>query len=624
MYANRTPLLLVIWLLSWSVAAWAAEHELPLVDLGSSGAVARFAASSAEQVTVSRSAAPAGVVVTCRPGKGEYPGVELKPAGAAWDLSKFGHVEARLTNTGASPVTVCLRVDDDGDWKSNPWNAENGTAAPGETVTVRVRFGTSWGKPGYALRPAKVTRLLLFTSQPKTPESFRIDSIVAGGSPGEKPQANPDERLVRPKDGVLIGKVAAASGTAVEEVGGASATTFFTPHRSSVKATLPAGAEKASVRLKPSEGRWDLRDWLQVVVHARNAGKAPIRLKGRVESAAGGSEWVTAAAPMAPGASQEITLPFAGGLIILAATGEPKGGTPFESDRTTAVTISAEGDGERTLVVDSVRAVVPPPPKLPDWLGKRPPVPGEWKQTLVEEFNGPALNTSVWTIYHPNYWDKQAHFSKANVILGGGVARLRFEKKQGHENDDPAKPETDWATGFLTTTHKWTQRYGYFECRLKLPKAPGMWPAFWMMPDRGPAAGAAREDTRDGGMEFDILEYLSRYGPFRYNIACHWDGYEKDHRSNGTDRIYVQPDKEGFYTAGLLWEPGRATFYCNGTAIAKWEDPRVASVPEYILFTAVSGGWGGNDLTGEGLPDDLVIDYVRAWQRADLAARKER
>ena len=49
---------------------------------------------------------------------------------------------------------------------------------------------------------------------------------------------------------------------------------------------------------------------------------------------------------------------------------------------------------------------------------------------------------------------------------------------------------------------------------------------------------------------------------------------------------------------------------------------RVASVPAYILFTAVSGGWGGNDLTGEGLPDDLVIDYVRAWQRSDLQASK--
>ncbi|MCE5218482.1 glycoside hydrolase family 16 protein, partial [bacterium] len=270
--------------------------------------------------------------------------------------------------------------------------------------------------------------------------------------------------------------------------------------------------------------------------------------------------------------------------------------------------------------VSSIRAVVPPTPELPEWLGKRPPVPGEWTQTLAEDFDRAALDETHWSIYYPNYWDKRAHFSKDNVLLGDGLLRLRFEKKRGHAEDNATKPETDWQTGFLTSVGKWRQRYGYFECRLKLPTAPGLWPAFWMMPDRGDEAGNQRESTSSGGMEFDVLEYLTRYGPYRYNIAWHWDGYGKDHKSIGTERIYVQPDREGFITAGLLWEPGRLTFYANGTALAQWIDARVASVPEYILFTAVSGGWGGNDLTGEGLPDDFVLDYVRAWQRSDWAA----
>jgi beta-glucanase (GH16 family) len=64
------------------------------------------------------------------------------------------------------------------------------------------------------------------------------------------------------------------------------------------------------------------------------------------------------------------------------------------------------------------------------------------------------------------------------------------------------------------------------------------------------------------------------------------------------------------------------TFYAQGQPVARWTDARVSSVPMYILFTAVSGGWGGNDLTGEGLPDDFVLDYVRAWQRSDLGEPK--
>jgi beta-glucanase (GH16 family) len=273
------------------------------------------------------------------------------------------------------------------------------------------------------------------------------------------------------------------------------------------------------------------------------------------------------------------------------------------------------------VVVDSIRAVAPPP-AVPDWLGKRPPVPGEWKQTLAEEFDGTAIDESRWSVYGPNYWDKRCHFSKDNVTVGGGVVRLRFEKKRGHENDDPTKPETDWTTGHLMSLDRWRQRHGYFECRLKPPTAPGLWPAFWMMPDRGPEAGAKRQATEEGGMEFDIWEYLARYVPNRYNLACHWDGYGKEHKSLGSELAYVQPDKDGFVTAGMLWEPGKVTFYGNGAPVGQWESARVSNVPEYFLFTAVSGGWGGNDLTGEGLPDDFVLDYVRVWQRSDWTADK--
>jgi beta-glucanase (GH16 family) len=202
------------------------------------------------------------------------------------------------------------------------------------------------------------------------------------------------------------------------------------------------------------------------------------------------------------------------------------------------------------------------------------------------------------------------------------VARLRYEKKTGHHNDDPKRPESAYAAGFLEGYGKWVQRYGYFEARMKLPTAPGLWPAFWMMPDRGVDVGPQwkRQDTGNGGMEFDILEHLTRWGHNRYNIAMHYDGYGKDHKSLGSDRIYFQPDKDGYVTAGLLWTPGSVTYYANGKAVLHWESPRISNVPEDMMFTLPQGGWDNNAIEDKKLPDDFIIDYVRVWQRKDLAS----
>jgi beta-glucanase (GH16 family) len=157
---------------------------------------------------------------------------------------------------------------------------------------------------------------------------------------------------------------------------------------------------------------------------------------------------------------------------------------------------------------------------------------------------------------------------------------------------------------------------------MKLTTAPGLWPAFWLMPDRGAATGEQwkRADTGNGGMEFDVMEYLGRWGPFRYNIAMHWDGYGKEHKQTGTTTIYFLPDKDGFITAGVLWTPGLIVYYANGREIARWESPKVSTVQSDIMFTNVSGGWDNNGIDDSKLPDDYIIDYVRVWQRKDLAS----
>jgi beta-glucanase (GH16 family) len=575
------------------------------------------------QVTQQRT--DVGVEVKVRAGPDGYPGVSFtRSDGKPFDLSAFGHVEAHVTNTGNAPLDLVLRLDNSGDWKDQPFNAENVMVRPGEKGVLHLIFGHSYGrKKGFALNPSAVTRLLVFTGKTEAEKSFRIDSIVAAGEAGELPPVDPETIRHQPRNGVIFPLPAdSMPGPRLEAKDAAQP--VLDPAKGIVARFPQSGSEAL---IKPEKGRWDLSQCLRVVVTLRNEGDKPVRPSLRLESNGGPTDPVQAD-ELAPGASREIEIPFTAsrpwrGKKDFNGKGfsgdEPGTGARLTSDAVSALVVSA-GAADATLVVSAIRADVPPPPKLPEWLGKRPPVEGEWVSTFTDEFDGTAVDATRWNVHAANYWDKASWFSRDNVITGGGTTRLRYEKRSGHHNDDPAGKELGYATGVLDTYDKWTQLYGYFEVRVKLPTAPGLWPAFWLMPERGKDSGEQwqRQNTGDGAMEFDVVEHLTRWGPYRNNIAMHWDGYGEDHKQLGTDRIYMQPDKDGFITAGLLWLPGQTIYYINGSETARWENPRISKVPSCLLFTLPQGGWDNNAVDDSKLPADFVIDYVRIWQRKDL------
>jgi beta-glucanase (GH16 family) len=633
---TKSPSLLLVACLSvlGIVGSLSAADPKALIDFSQAGSLDRCA-PTCSQVTVATStnAAAPGLVVNLAAGDEGYPGLNIKPQGDAWDLSAFGHVEAKIVNTGEKAIGVNLRVDNAGDWKKNPWNTESTYLKPGETKTVNVIFGYQYGKkPGYKLDPSKVVNLLLFTGKVKADSSFRIESIMAAGDAGEKPPVNPNDVRIKPEDGFLLGgPVKLDVGKQIEAKDGASGELVEQGGAQLLRLQFPAKKSEHTVRVKPPIGRWNLAHATEVRVKLTNVGQTPVTPGLRVTSdRRNATATVFAEQPLAPGASVEIAGDFVATTVWKGpeetvtkahVQGQKGTGTSFASNKTDAVEIVAKHEGEATLLIESIQAVTVPA-TVPAWLGKRPPVQGDWTMTFADDFNGDTIDRERWNIYTENYWDKRSHFSKDNVLVGDGVVRLRMERKRGHENDDPERKETDYTVGYLDTYGMWAQRYGYFEARMKLPTAPGLWPAFWMMPDRGPDSGPQwkRASTSDGAMEFDIMEHLTRWGPYRYNIAMHWDGYQKDHKSIGTSGAYVQPDKDGFITCGLLWTPGSAIYYCNGEVVAEWKNDRISSVQCYPILYMVTGGWDNDPVDDETLPADFVIDYIRIWQRQDLAS----
>lgn len=609
-----------------------AETPRPLFDPAAPDAGNTLAPTSA-QVTPALEAG--GLILTVSAGPEGYPGVVIKPAGAAaWDLSAFGHLEATVTNLGTKKTSLVLQPECDGNWQDSPWSAESVWLNPGESKTVKVLFGYNYGKKSPKFQPAAVKQIRLFTGKADGERKFRIVQLQAAGPAGEKPAADPNRQAVWPAGGVLFDATTKID-PAKQLVAKGGAKGGLTEDGKAIRVTFTGGKDGA-VSFRPAAGMWNLGRGLQVRVKLRNDGPEAATPGLRLESRRDGQIRFgdTVSATLAPGAETEVVIPFAAkvpwkGLAVREQEipdgkgtweGQPGTGNEYRSNLTTAVTVLAAGAAAKLQVLSVVCDL--PELRLPPWLGQRPPVEGDWTKTFEDNFDGNALDLTKWNMYGDNYWDKQTHFSKDNTIVRDGKLILRVERKRGRQNDDPAGKETDYATGFADTYGKWTQRYGYFEARIKLPTAPNLFYAFWMMPDRGLAAGPQwkRADTGNNGMEFDIMEGLSIWGVNRHDFGCHWDGYGKTHKSNGLFNCYAQADAEGFIVVGMLWEPGRIVLYDNGVETARWESPRISSIQSYFILDHVTGGWETEGMDDSRLPADLVFDWVRAWQRRDLAS----
>lgn len=392
-----------------------------------------------------------------------------------------------------------------------------------------------------------------------------------------------------------------------------------------------AGDGYPRVEFPLSQKGWNLSAYGGVQIQVKNLGKSTCRVGLRVDNEGRwqDSPWNTALTSLAPGEETALKLSFGeSGFPLNAAKVvgmqlfviSPKEDTSLWVGSLKAV--GSSKDRVKTelfsTAADRDKAVTPA-----TWVGRRPPVAGNWVQTLNQGFDGDRLDAKVWS--HETWWNglleaQDQAYSPSMTTVQNGRLTIRFEKRTIHQNDDPKLPTRPYATGYICSFNKWTQRYGYIEARIKVPTARGLWPAFWMMPDRGPSAGPEgwkREDTHVDGMEVDIMEILTEWGRGQNNVAVHWNGYDKDHKTWGSQNTFFGPTSDEFHAFGLLWEPGKLTWYIDGIPKASLESQRVGSTPCYLILNIQSGNWATKNVDLSKLPDKMEVDYVRAWQRKE-------
>jgi beta-glucanase (GH16 family) len=169
-----------------------------------------------------------------------------------------------------------------------------------------------------------------------------------------------------------------------------------------------------------------------------------------------------------------------------------------------------------------------------------------------------------------------------------------------------------YSSARLLTAGKFTQAYGRFEARMRLPYGQGIWPAFWMLGDNLGSVGWPASG------EIDIMENIGRE-PNTVHGTLHGPGYSGGASVGGS---YNSPTRlsDGFHTYAIEWEPNRITWYFDNIAYStktpadiggnRW----VFDHPFFLLLNlAVGGQWPGYPDASTVFPQRYMIDYVRVY-----------
>jgi serralysin len=161
----------------------------------------------------------------------------------------------------------------------------------------------------------------------------------------------------------------------------------------------------------------------------------------------------------------------------------------------------------------------------------------------------------------------------------------------------------DYTSGALTTQNIFTQQYGYFEVRAKLPAGgQGLWPAFWMLPSGG-----------NWPPELDILEAIGTAPWYLHQ------GYHSNYGNDGVGENTPNNNTRDFHTYGMDWNKDTVTFYYDGQARWTFDTPDDLHVPMFmVLNQAIGGNWAGSpDGTTDWSQANYQVDYVRAYEHGD-------
>jgi beta-glucanase (GH16 family) len=258
-------------------------------------------------------------------------------------------------------------------------------------------------------------------------------------------------------------------------------------------------------------------------------------------------------------------------------------------------------------------------------------VPGQWQRTWSAEFNAGASDLVGWSYdlggggWGNNEREVYTASSQNAYVAGGALHIAAIATGSGAGQT--------YTSARIKSNAIFSQAYGLFEFRAKLPAGTGLWPALWMMPRDSayggwPASGEI-DVLESQGQNTRLVQGSLQSGPAWYALNTQTatfasSGLEPAGFSTTAWHTY---DLE--WTAGSPGHAGTISWYVDGiryqTRTGGWTIPSSASPgdrdapfdqPFYIIMNlAVGGNYVGDPLLAPGTYETQV-DYARAFRIA--------
>lgn len=230
------------------------------------------------------------------------------------------------------------------------------------------------------------------------------------------------------------------------------------------------------------------------------------------------------------------------------------------------------------------------------------PTPGPTPTLTFAEECTTALRPewqALFTVGDPGYGlDSDFRGDLRQVSVANGLCTIAAERAA-------TRSGRPYVSAAMSTKGGFAQRYGTFEIRVRYPDGQGMWPAFWLLPQR---------EAVEGPPEIDVFEAYPRKfaldGRGGLNVVI-----STLHYAGGSHTVVYNHGADmttDFHVHRLTWSPGLLVFSVDGVETGRISSD-VPDVPMYPIISLAVGaaGYRADDRTPSIATMD--VDYLRVW-----------